>query len=127
MPVSTQIVRNNTAIAAGAAGVRAVLDPYDRITGTRGGMARIRMSQPSGGATIGDIFCDVYVGGNLKSTNYSVPAEEYAGAGPNNRTPALTVEGRQGDVISLVYRNADGANAVPAPGVQHYVELVNQF
>lgn len=127
MPISTQITRGYTQVAAGAAGIRAVLDPYDRITGARGGAALIRISQPSGGATIGDLFADIYVGGNLKSTNYAVPAEEYAGAGPNTRTPAVKVNGRAGDVISIVYRNADGTNPVPAPGVQHYIELASAF
>lgn len=118
-----QVVRGVTALAAAGAGVRANLAPYDRITGAVGGV-RIRLSQPTGN-TIGDVFADIFVGGNLVSTNYMVPVEEFAGAGPNLRGPAVNVRGGRGDVISIVYRNADAANAVPAPGVQHYVEIAN--
>lgn len=118
-----QVSRGVTAVAASGAGIRASLVPYDRVTGEMAAVL-IRLSQPTGN-TIGDVFADVYVGQNLVATNYVVPAEEYAGAGPNTRTPAIKAKGGRGDVVSIVYRNADAANAVPAPGVQHYVEILN--
>jgi hypothetical protein len=118
-----QVSRGFTTLAAATAGARATLTPYDRITGEVGAV-RIRLTQPTGN-TIGDVFADIYVGQNLVATNWAVPVEEYAGAGPNLRMPPINAKGGRGDVVSIVYRNADAANAVPAPGIQHFVEIVN--
>lgn len=114
-----QTVRGLTAVAAAASGIRANLVPFDRITGGMGGVV-VRLSVPA--AAVGDIFADFYCGSNLVASNWSVPVEEFVGAGPNLRQPAVTMRGGRGDLISIVYRNGDAANAT---SVTHDVSVLN--
>lgn len=114
------VQRGTTAVAAGAAGVRANLAPNDRLTGSIGG-AKIRLSVPA--ASAGDIFVDISCGNNYIAPNWGpVPVEEFVGSGPNLRMPAVPITGKQGDPINIVYRNADAANAAV---VTHHVEIAN--
>ena len=113
-----QIARGRTALAASEAGARADLRPWDRVTGAAA-VVRVYLSTPVAGS--GEIFADVFVGGNLVAQNYLIPVEEFVGAGPNLRGMPIAARGGRGDSIQIVYRNSVAA----VNNVDHHVEVHN--
>lgn len=85
------------------------LGGFDTVNGAQ---AAITLQLTTPAAAAGTQICNVIVGTQTPVQDYIVPGEEYAGAGPNARIPAIPLAGLRGDRIRVNVRNPTGGTVV---------------